>query len=412
LDAATIVRSISNWLVTGKVKRHLRSVTGLEHLPTSGSFVLIPNHRSYFDHFLMEVLVRAATGRPVWFLTKRESFQRFVGRTWTTAWYGIPVDRGAPSPDTLRAVRRVLSAGDVLCVYPEGTRNISADLLPFQAGAFRFALAADVPMIPVGMHGTDTVLRKGDRWFRRSGSAHIAFGPALQCDSELGKQAAAEALAEQAQTTIRGLITEVEARSLRSSHDAEAAAGAWLDRSITDALDASGSLATADEHRFRTLARVLRNMESKPGPIAVQEARLAGFVLLRRPKVEQILRAFAVRRRIDAVLRSFPDDSNANYLLGRWMLHVPRALGGGSGHAVRAFAISARTADPGDNRALVGLADAHLAAGDVASSVAALQHAASVTAPAGTRASARADRIRQRLRSMDPSGVQRQDRAR
>ena len=179
MSAERLVRAFSGWFVTRQVIKHLASVEGLENLPAEVSFVLAPNHRSYFDHFVMAILVRAVTGRPVWFLTKRESFIGTLPRLWSKAWYGIPVDRENPNADTLRAVRAVFLRGDTLCVNPEGTRNIEEKLLPFHAGAFRFALAESAPIIPVAMTGTAEVLQKGDLWFRRGGKVRVVFGAPL-----------------------------------------------------------------------------------------------------------------------------------------------------------------------------------------------------------------------------------------
>lgn len=397
----TLVRDISGWFVTRQVMKHLVSVDGLENLPEEGSFVLAPNHRSYFDHFVMEVLVRAVTGRPVWFLTKRESFVHTLPRLWTTAWYGIPVDRNVPSPDTLRAVRAVLSSGDILCVYPEGTRNTGEDLLPFHAGAFRFALAADAPLIPVAMTGTADVLGKGDRWFRRRGIVRVVFGAPLRPESGVGKRVAAELLAQETRVAIGQLLAvaaeDGDTVTSRRTHTA----GSVLDERITDALDSNGRLARTDARRLKLLADLLRPMEPVRHHIATQRARLKGLAALRLPLPMQAVSALGVKRTVEQVLQRDPTHRDANYLLGRWHLAAPSVLGGSPHEAVRAFTNSVAASAVGDTRALVGLADAHLAAGDRDSAVAALQQAAIAPTVSGSRAALRSDRIRARLLALD-----------
>jgi len=400
MSAEGIVRDLSSRFVARQVRRHLVAVTGLEHLP-EGPFVLAPNHRSYFDHFVMEVIVRAATGRPVWFLTKRESFERPLSRLWTKAWYGIPVDRDTPSPETLRNVRGVLAGGDVLCVYPEGTRGSGQVLLPFRAGAFRFALAADVPVVPVALTGTADVLRKGERRFRRGGRVEVAFGAPLTRQVGLGKQAAAELLADQARTSVEHLLSLAPQEHRDDSPDRRAAVGTFLEQRITLALDAGGRLARADARRLQLLTRSLSRTEPVAHHVAAQRARLQGLAALGSPVPVRVLRASTVKRGVDQVLRHDPRHRVANYLLGRWHLGMPALLGGSARRAVDAFTVSAAASDPDDVRALVGLADAHAALGDHETAASILRAAAAAPVLRGTRGAERAERLRDRLATLD-----------
>ncbi len=405
MRSEVLVRRISRAIVRRQLRTHLAGVEGLHHLPTTGSFVLVPNHRSYFDHFVMELLVGAAVGRPVWFLTKQESFERPLSRVWTKAWYGIPVERDRPSPGTLRAVQAVFAADEVLCVYPEGTRNATDEMLPFQAGAFRFALTAGVPIIPVALTGTESVLPKGSRRFRREGRVRVAFGAPIVPDLAGGKQRAAQRLA----TETRAAITALLATDWRAA-DGSAAPRA-LDDLVTAALDPAGRLAVADERRLRFVLRLMSSSHARSADIEVQHARLRGLAILRRPAPLRALPALVVRRRLERVLRADPEHSLANYLLARWHLAMPAALGGDSTSAEQLFSRSAQATTEGDTRALSGLVELQLGSGRVDAARETLRRIADAPAVVGSRAEARATRARLQLVTLadladpSPSGV-------
>lgn len=401
MRSEVVVRRISGAIVRRQLRTHLAGIDGLHHLPATGSFVLVPNHRSYFDHFVMELLVGAAVGRPVWFLTKQESFEGALSRVWTKAWYGIPVDRDRPSPATLRAIQTVFAADDVLCVYPEGTRNIADEMLPFQAGAFRFALTAGVPVIPVALTGTESVLPKGSRRFRRGGRVRVSFGEPILPDMSKGKQHAAQQLSADTRAAIIGLLS-----TGCCAADDLATTGA-VDGFVTAALDSEGRLAVADERRLRFVLRLLSSSGVQSVDLEVQRARLRGLAILRRPAPLRALPALSVRRRLERVLRADPANSLANYLLARWHLAMPALLGGDTALAERLFTLSARTAPAGDTRALAGLAEVQLADGRVEAAQATLQRIADTPAATGSRAEARAARARLQLVTLadvvDPS---------
>ncbi len=392
------VRRLSGSIVRRRLRRHLATVQGLENLPASGAFVLAPNHRSYFDHFLMELMVGAAVGRPVWFLTKQESFHSPLPRLWTRAWYGIPVDRDRPSPDTLRAVQQTFARGEVLCVYPEGTRNPTPELLPFKAGAFRFALTAAAPVVPVAMIGTDSVLAKGSRWFSASGRVHVVFGTPISPDLTGGKQRAAEVMSESTRSAISGLLVRAQANADAPDRILLADRGARaVDGFITAALSPEGRLSRTDEKRLGFVLSLLDNLETEPRDVAAQRARLRGLALLRRPTVLRVLPGLGVRRTLRKVLAVDPGHSVANYLLGRWLLAMPSLLGGDRAAAEQAFEISATTADSADTRALSGLAELQLADGRLDEAHHTLERIAMAPAPAGTRDAIRVGRARHEL---------------
>ncbi|MFL0565947.1 1-acyl-sn-glycerol-3-phosphate acyltransferase [Microbacterium sp. 179-I 1D1 NHS] len=398
------VRRLTGAIVRRRLRRHLVTIDGLQHLPTSGPFVLVPNHRSYFDHFVMELLVDAAVGRPVWFLTKKESFDAYLSRLWTRAWYGIPVDRDRPSPETLRAVQRVFAAGEVLCVYPEGTRNATDEMLPFQAGAFRFALSAGTPVIPVAMVGTETVLPKGSRRFRDDGRAHLVIGEPILPDLTAGKQRAAGELALSTRAAIVAQLEDA-AKNARDAESPDLVVGAAkaVDELITAALSADGRLAASDRRRLGFVVSLLQRMERHPVHLETQRIRLRGLAIANLPPALRVPPALRMRARLDRVLARDPEPTVANYLLGRWSLAMPSALGGGRARAEAAFIVSARNAEPGDTRALAGLAELYLAAGRIDEARANLELIARAPVRSGSRGEARVDRARRQLEALEPT---------
>jgi len=344
--ALRVIRGATRSVVWRIVRRRIGSVEGLENIPLDGPLVVVPNHASYFDHFVVQVVVQTLRGRPVWFLTKRESFARPFPRLWATAWYGIPVDRDVPGPDTLREVRRVLGSGDGLCVYPEGTRGDGGPMREFKPGAFRFALAHGAPMIPIGLHGTADVLRKGDRWFRR-GRVDVVIGAPLEVDSTLTKPEAAQALAGSSRAVVESLVARAARNAARSSAIPLPPAADAVDASIVRQLTDDGRIAPAVLRRLRMLTTVVGTVERRGLDLRTQRIRLAALRATRWRGPVRLVAAMVIRGRLARLLGEAPAHPLANYLLGRWCLAVPTALGGGAERALERFAVAAAdAADP------------------------------------------------------------------
>ena len=91
---------------------------GREHLPRSGPLLLASNHRSFLDPFVIGTLVR----RPVYYMAKRELFEKRWQAWVLNALGAFPVDRGAGDGDAMATARAILARGDCVVVFPEGTR--------------------------------------------------------------------------------------------------------------------------------------------------------------------------------------------------------------------------------------------------------------------------------------------------
>ncbi len=128
---------------------------GREHLPRSGPLLLASNHRSFLDPFLIGTLVR----RPVYYMAKRELFEKRWQAWILNALGAFPVDRGAGDRGAMDTARRILERGDCVVVFPEGTRRRRGPLGDPRRGVGRLALETGAPVAPVAVAGSDQVRR-------------------------------------------------------------------------------------------------------------------------------------------------------------------------------------------------------------------------------------------------------------
>lgn len=141
-------------------------IDGTDRIPADGPAILCANHRSYFDVLAVAVTV-ARTGRPVRFLGKKEVFDAPVVGQLATALGGIRVDRGTGSDEPLRAAADALAAGELVAIMPEGTiprgPAFFDPVLKGRWGAATLAMQANVPVVPIGLWGTELVWPRSSR---------------------------------------------------------------------------------------------------------------------------------------------------------------------------------------------------------------------------------------------------------
>src|SRR5271165_4521070 len=128
---------------------------GREHLPRSGPLLLASNHRSFLDPFVIGTLVR----RPVYYMAKRELFEKRWQAWVLNALGAFPVDRGAGDGDAMATARAILERGDCVVVFPEGTRMRRGPLGDAKRGVGRLALETGAPIAPVAVIGSENVRR-------------------------------------------------------------------------------------------------------------------------------------------------------------------------------------------------------------------------------------------------------------
>lgn len=131
--------------------------------PGRGPYVVVANHQSLLDILLLSRLPREMK----W--VAKESLFKVPWLGWVFRMSGdIPVRRGDSESGgaALAKARRYLDRGMSVMIFPEGTRSRNGSLLPFKSGAFRLAIEAGVPVLPVAVSGTAQGMPKGDAWVR------------------------------------------------------------------------------------------------------------------------------------------------------------------------------------------------------------------------------------------------------
>jgi 1-acyl-sn-glycerol-3-phosphate acyltransferase len=154
--------------------------SGVEHLPHEGGYVLSANHLSNLDPWPLGLPL--FPDRQIRFMAKKELFRSPL-RPILKYGGAFEVRRGEGDTEAIETAVRLAREGEVVAIFPEGTRRKKGMVKKHQArprtGAVRVALEAGVPLIPAAIGGTDRITKLGP--------LRVAYGPPVQLDDLRGR---------------------------------------------------------------------------------------------------------------------------------------------------------------------------------------------------------------------------------
>jgi 1-acyl-sn-glycerol-3-phosphate acyltransferase len=167
--AANYLIRLAAWLVTRT------KVSGREHIPSTGGFILVSNHLNNMDPFILSAAIR--NRRRIRFMAKVELFQKGI---WIIAnlWGAFPVRRGEADLGAMLTAERLLRKGVAIGMFPEGTRSRSQTLGQFHPGTALIGLRAGVPILPAAVTGTEAI--KGFFFWLRRPKITVTFAPIIE----------------------------------------------------------------------------------------------------------------------------------------------------------------------------------------------------------------------------------------
>ena len=168
------------------------TIEGRENVPAAGTFLLAPTHRSILD----TPIASGVTRRRMRFMGadkywKNDAFGRLL-----TALGGFPVTRGTADREALKRCIAVLEQGEPLVLFPEGERKSGPLVQPLFDGATFIAVKAGVPIVPVGIGGSERAMARGAK-FISPRKVHVVVGKPIQTASVTGSPKAQRDAARQ-----------------------------------------------------------------------------------------------------------------------------------------------------------------------------------------------------------------------
>jgi 1-acyl-sn-glycerol-3-phosphate acyltransferase len=139
-----------------------RAIDFDKYVPKEGGVLICPSHNSEWDVLILATtLIHHPPRRVMWQMAKQSLFKIPVVNAWVRNHHAFPLKRGLHDVDAYVYARELLEQGEVVCTYPEGTTNLGGgELLEGHTGPMRLAIEAKVPIIPVGITGTEATYPK------------------------------------------------------------------------------------------------------------------------------------------------------------------------------------------------------------------------------------------------------------
>lgn len=187
-------------------------VTGTANIPTQGAFVLAPVHRSNLDFALVALVTR----RRMRYMGKDSIWKYELPGKLISALGAFPVHRGSADREALRKCVDIVGAGEPLVIFPEGTRQSGPLVQPLFEGAAYIATKTGVPIIPVGIGGSEAAMPKGSKMIRPV-KVTLVIGepidPPVAPEGGRLPRSAVHQLTEQLYTEVQRLFDAAQARA-------------------------------------------------------------------------------------------------------------------------------------------------------------------------------------------------------
>jgi 1-acyl-sn-glycerol-3-phosphate acyltransferase len=148
-------------------------IKGRDQVPSSGPYVIAPVHRSIVDTLLAGCLTR----RRIRFMGKDSLWKYRWAGSFFSSLGAFPVHRGTPDREALRRCEEALRGGEPVVLFPEGTRQSGQTVQPLYEGAAFVAARAGVPILPVGIGGSEWAMTKGKKRIRPVKVAMVVGAP-------------------------------------------------------------------------------------------------------------------------------------------------------------------------------------------------------------------------------------------
>jgi len=190
-----MVYPIGKRIIPPIIKIWVKEVNGLENVPKRGHFIIAANHESYMDHLIIMSALVPYLNKKIHHLAKKEHFSNPAKAMWHR-WAGaIPIDRQAGGKEALMWAVKALKKDKIIAMHPEGTRTLTGKLQRGKTGVARLALAAKVPVLPIGLVGTFEILPKG-KYIPKLKKATINIGKPMYFDKYYSKRITKKMLRE------------------------------------------------------------------------------------------------------------------------------------------------------------------------------------------------------------------------
>lgn len=141
-------------------------IIGANNIPRCGPVIVAPNHISYLDPPLVGTAITSVSNRPVWFMAKTELFRNRLFGWLITCCHSYPVKRGKRDIRALRTSLGLLHQGEMIVVFPEGTRSEDGQLQPPELGIALLAVKSKSPVLPMAIIGSNRALPPHSVWIR------------------------------------------------------------------------------------------------------------------------------------------------------------------------------------------------------------------------------------------------------
>ncbi|MDP1820378.1 MAG: lysophospholipid acyltransferase family protein [Acidimicrobiales bacterium] len=192
-------------------------VVGAEKIPADGAFVLAPVHRSNVDFALSSLVTR----RPMRFMGKDSIWKSKPLGRFVSMLGAFPVHRGTADRDALRACTDIVNGGSPLVMFPEGTRCHGPTIVELFDGTAYVASRTGVPIIPLGIGGSETMLPKGKKLPRRSRLVLLvgdAIPPPARTEAGRVPRSAVAELTKRLHGELQDLFDEAQALAGKPNH--------------------------------------------------------------------------------------------------------------------------------------------------------------------------------------------------